>query len=71
MSLLALLSTHPDYMSINEINDSAKELYPVQYYIDFVQFVKEKYHDEYWNALPRQVAFFYKQFVLNRNLKKK
>jgi hypothetical protein len=35
--------------------------------MEFVQFVKEKYHDEYWNALPYQVASFYRESVLKRN----
>jgi hypothetical protein len=68
---MALLNTHPDYMSFNQINDSRKESYPVEYYMEFVQFVKEKYHDEYWSALPSQVASFYKDLVLKRNSEKK
>jgi hypothetical protein len=67
---MALVNTHPDYMNFENRVCSIDE-YPAKFYMEFLAFLKEKYHEQYWNALPHQVALFYKEFVLNRNLKKK
>ena len=57
---MALLNTHPDYMLINEVS-RAFEKYPVEYYIQFLEDIKKRYHGQYWNALPKEVARFYEE----------
>lgn len=58
---MALVIVHPDY--INFENTHKMEEYPVSYYSDFLKFVKENYTGQYWNALPRDVAAYYKKMI--------
>ncbi|HEX8680083.1 MAG TPA: glycosyltransferase, partial [Chthoniobacterales bacterium] len=52
---MVLLDTHPDYMSFDGARRKATE-YPVELYREFLNYVRAKYADEYWHALPRDVA---------------
>lgn len=52
---MALLITHPDYMSFESGTRRIDE-YPAELYVDFLRYVEKKYRDRYWNALPREVA---------------
>jgi len=58
---MALLNVHPDY--INFENKNELEQFPVSYYSDFLKFVKENYEVKYWNALPKDVADYYKNTI--------
>ena len=51
---LALLNVHPDYINFN--NERTVEEFPVKFYNDLLQYVSEKYIDDYWNPLPRDLA---------------
>lgn len=53
---MALFDTHPDYMQ--ELADTASDEYPVQRYVEFLEHVRARYADQYWHALPRDVAKF-------------
>ncbi|OQX94400.1 hypothetical protein B6I21_09510, partial [candidate division KSB1 bacterium 4572_119] len=55
---MALLNTHPDYMNFDKKKTRIDE-YPVQLYIDFLNYVKSNYKDQYWNVLPKQLAEFW------------
>jgi peptidoglycan/xylan/chitin deacetylase (PgdA/CDA1 family) len=55
---MALLNTHPDYMSLN--GKPAFEEYSVDLYKGFLNYVKSEYEGKYWQALPKQVAKFSK-----------
>jgi len=57
---MALLNTHPDYMSFNR-ERTEKETYPADYYRDFLLYIKEKYEGQYWNATHAEVASFWKE----------
>ncbi len=57
---MALLNTHPDYMSFNR-ERTEKETYPADYYRDFLLYIKEKYEGQYWNANHAEVASFWKE----------
>jgi glycosyltransferase involved in cell wall biosynthesis/peptidoglycan/xylan/chitin deacetylase (PgdA/CDA1 family) len=63
---MALLITHPDYMSWDE-SDRGPEKYPVAYYREFLEYAKSKYDGQYWHALPREVASYYKSFHIHNN----
>lgn len=55
---MALFIIHPDYMNFG--NKPHYEKYPAQYYEDFLNYIKTKYEGQYWHALPRDVASFWK-----------
>lgn len=63
---MALLNTHPDYMSFNGRTKNMEE-YIVKYYNDFLGYIKNKYEGMYWHALPREISAFYKKFVTKTN----
>ena len=52
---MALVDTHPDYMSFNGSRQTATK-YPVTLYREFLTYVKTRYAGEYWHALPKEVA---------------
>lgn len=51
---MALLNIHPDYINFN--NERTLEEFPLKLYTDLLQYVSEKYKDDYWNPLPRDLA---------------
>lgn len=53
---MVLLNTHPDYMSFD--SNVARDEYPSTFYAELLTYVREKYKDGYWHALPRDVARF-------------
>jgi peptidoglycan/xylan/chitin deacetylase (PgdA/CDA1 family) len=59
---MALLITHPDYMSWNGSKPGEEE-YPSDYYRAFLDYIRTKYHGRYWNALPREVADYYASVI--------
>ena len=58
---MALVIIHPDYVNFN--NERAMEEYPVSYYSDFLKYVKDNYEGKYWNALPKEVAEYFKKMM--------
>lgn len=54
---MVLVNVHPDYINFG-VSKSIREEFPVQLYIDLLEYVKEKYSDKYWHALPRDLANF-------------
>ena len=54
---MILLNTHPDYMNFDNTKNKIDE-YPVKLYTDFLQFVHSRYKDQFWHALPIDVACF-------------
>ena len=70
---MALFITHPDYIDFSENKPSYKE-YPVKYYEDFLTYIKDRYKDQYWHALPGDMAKFwqchYRKDSLMSTLKK-
>jgi len=59
---MALLNTHPDYMNFDGGHNSLEE-YPASYYQDFLEYVGTKYAGQYWHALPRHIAQFWRSAV--------
>ncbi len=57
---MALIKTHPDYMSFDGSVKRGK--YPVEYYIEFLKYIKSKYDGRYWHVLPIQMAEFWKKY---------
>jgi hypothetical protein len=57
---MALFIAHPDYMNFDGIPRSITE-YPADYYRDFLNHIREKYRDQYWHVLPKEMAGFWRQ----------
>lgn len=57
---MALIKTHPDYMAFDQ-NDRRMERYPVEFYIDFLRYVRERYDGEFWLAQPSGVARYWRE----------
>lgn len=56
---MALFISHPDYMNFTK-NKCRLGEYPMHFYREFLEYVKEQYKGVYWNALPREMARFWK-----------
>lgn len=56
---MVLLNTHPDYMKFGK-GKPGNEEYPSRYYEEFLEHIQAKYAGQYWHALPRDVARFWK-----------
>jgi hypothetical protein len=54
---MALIDTHPDYMSVDGCSLKNGE-YPIELYKGLLHYVSSRYADEYWPALPREVAAY-------------
>jgi peptidoglycan/xylan/chitin deacetylase (PgdA/CDA1 family) len=57
---MALLITHPDYMIFNNNSRPRIDEYPSGLYQDFLQYVNERYRGEFWHALPRDIARYWR-----------
>lgn len=57
---MALVNTHPDYINFTQKKETIEE-YPVGLYSQFLNYVKDAYPGQYWNALPSQVVQFMKE----------
>jgi len=60
---MALLNTHPDYMSCGRGTPRSEE-YPIEYYKQFLTYIEEKYQDQYWHTLPKEMVRFWKKTML-------
>ena len=52
---MVLMNTHPDYMNFGDKKVNYDE-YPIEYYINILEYIKTKYAGQYWNVLPRDLA---------------
>lgn len=61
---MALLLVHPDYIDPG-VGESARttgfDKYPLRFYADFLQYVRDTYKGEYYHALPKELASFWKE----------
>jgi len=57
---MALLNAHPDYMDFGGSGRSFEE-YPIDYYLDFLDYIRSHYAGQYWHALPAEVAKYWKE----------
>jgi hypothetical protein len=62
---MALLNTHPDYMSMNGTGRGAWE-YPVNFYEQFLKYVSSEYTGAYWHALPGELATYWKSSAVSK-----
>lgn len=55
---MVLINTHPDYMWFDE--KRGRDEFPLGMYSGLLTYIREKYEGQYWHALPRDVARFYR-----------
>lgn len=65
---MALLNVHPDYLGFDSKKTGAAE-YPAEWYQEFLKYIKDNYHGQYWNGLPREVAAWYRKTCVQGNLR--
>ena len=57
---MALLTVHPDYVTFDG-QEPQRDEYPVAHYTEFISWVKQTYSGQFWHAVPREVAEFYRK----------
>lgn len=69
---MALINTHPDYMSFKGARCERDE-FPAEMYSDFLSYVRAKYEGSYWHVNPRELASYYRESlpIDVRNTRKK
>lgn len=55
---MALVNTHPDYMSFNKDKLGAEE-YSIDYYIELLKYIQHRYAGDYYHVLPKEIAQFW------------
>ena len=58
---MVLLNTHPDYMNFSKRKSSFEE-YDYEYYKEFLEHIQTRYRNQYWHALPKEMATFWSQY---------
>jgi hypothetical protein len=53
---MALLNTHPDYMSFTDSEDA--RTYPVSFYRQLLEYASSRYGGRFWQPLPKELAAF-------------
>jgi hypothetical protein len=62
---MALVIIHPDYMNFNRKGEVRGE-YPASYVSDLLEYIKNKYKDQYWHVLPQEMARFLAKNYVNK-----
>lgn len=57
---MVLLNSHSDYINFNKQKNGPEE-YAAELYIEFLEYIKDTYKDQYWHVLPKEIASFWKQ----------
>lgn len=63
---MALLNVHPDY--INFQNEKNLEQFPIEFYLELLNYIKNTYSEQYWLALPNDMAKFWKENVIQNEI---
>ena len=59
---MVLLNTHPDYMAFGDAPPQRDE-FPVALYEELLAYIEQRYAGQYWGALPREVARYYRETI--------
>lgn len=57
---LALINVHPDYLHFGE-NQPGLEEFPIDYYLELLEYVQAQYGGSYWHGLPCELARYIKK----------
>ncbi len=58
---MVLLNVHPDYICFG--GRQSQDEYPVSHYEELLTYLADKYRGQFWHALPREVARYYRSRV--------
>jgi hypothetical protein len=61
---IVLMNTHPDYMHFGKGTPGYEE-YPARFYEHFLSHIENRYAGQYWHALPREVASWYRNKIFS------
>lgn len=64
---MVLVNVHPDYIDF-ENTGSDFEKFNVEIYTEFLEYVKKNYNGKYWNALPVEVANYWKGLISRKEI---
>ncbi len=56
---MALVNVHPDYIYFDE-SEKTPEKFSVEIYLEFLNYVKNKYENRFWHVLPKELSIFWK-----------
>lgn len=54
---MVLVNCHPDYMNFGGVRPRLEE-YPAEYYETFLEYLENRYSNQYWHVLPKVMAGF-------------
>ena len=60
---MVLVNVHPDY--INFDNKKTEE-FSINIFLNFLSYIKSNYNNDFWNPLPRELARFWKETIINK-----
>jgi hypothetical protein len=63
---MVLLNLHPDYVAFGSESNKTNE-FPEDLYAELLRYIRDAYPNAYWQALPREVARFYKETMVGAN----
>ena len=52
-----MITTHPDYMNFDGHGNNIEE-YPIAYYIEFLNYVRERYSGQYYACFTKEINTF-------------
>jgi hypothetical protein len=58
---MVLLNVHPDYLALDDAKPDIGE-FDAEIYFDYLRGVRDRYKDEYWNPLPRDLARYVREW---------
>ena len=64
---MALVNVHPDYLNFTNSKFNHNESFSVEYYIEFLKYIKSNYEGQYWHALPVKMARFWSSKYARKN----
>ena len=64
---MVLMNTHPDYMSFGGRKPGLEE-YPVEYYTDFLEYIKNQYEGFYWHVLPKDMSRYWAKSIIKKKM---
>jgi len=61
---MALVNVHPDYINFGQ-NKLKTDEFPVEFYTEFLQYIKMHFKGKYWQPLPQELARYYRDSLFN------
>jgi hypothetical protein len=67
---MATVIVHPDYINFNKNRKCRFDEYSCQLYEDFLIYIRNRYNDEFWNPLPKDIAIYIREYNLKYKMNK-